>query len=237
MSETARLGLPLVQPSQAQKHVTVNEALSRIDAVAQMALVSRSVAVPPAPVVDGAAYAVPVGAAGDWAGEEGKIAVGASGGWMYLVPVAGWRAWVADEGSAAVFDGTGWVQGAVSVTAHGAGLIHRTVEIDHAVAAGASSTTATVIPSHALVYGVTGRVISEITGTASGWQIGIAGVSPDRYGTGYGTGVGAWARGLTSSPLAYFEDTALTLTAEGGSFAGGTVRLAVHLAELTLPRA
>lgn len=236
MSETARLGLPLVQPSQAQKHVTVNEALTRIDAVAQMRLVSRSITVPPAPVVEGAAYAVPVGASGDWAGQEGQVAVGVSGGWMYLTPAAGWRAWIADEGAMALFDGADWAAGAVSVTANGAGLRHRSVEIDHAVAAGASSTTGPVIPSHALVYGVTGRVVSEITGTATGWQIGIAGVSPDRYGTGYGTGAGSWARGLTSSPLAYFEDTVLTLTAEGGSFAGGRVRLAVHLAELALPR-
>ena len=236
MSETARLGLPLVQPSQAQKHVIVNEALTRIDAVAQMVLVSRSVTVPPAPVVEGAAYAVPAGAAGDWAGQDGRVAVGASGGWMFVAPAVGWRGWIADEAAVAVFDGVDWVSGAVSVTAHGAGLVHRTVEIDHPVAAGASSTTAPVIPSHALVHGVTGRVVSEITGTATGWQLGIAGVSPDRYGGGYGTGAGSWARGLTSSPLAYFEDTALTLTAEGGSFAGGTVRLAVHLAELGLPR-
>lgn len=236
MSETPHLGLPLVQPSQAQKHVTVNEALTRIDAVAQMALVSRSVAVPPDPVIDGAAYAVPVGASGDWAGQEGRIAVGASGGWVFLDPARGWQGWIGDEAALALFDGADWVPGAVAVSPHGAGLAHRVVEIDHAVTAGASSTTGDVIASHALVYGVTGRVLSEITGTATGWQIGIAGVSPDRYGGGYGTGAGSWARGLTSSPLAYFQDTALTLTAEGGSFAGGMVRLAVHLAELGLPR-
>ena len=28
---TARLGLPLLQPAQAQKHVTVNDALVRLD--------------------------------------------------------------------------------------------------------------------------------------------------------------------------------------------------------------
>lgn len=47
MSETARLGLPLVQGGQAQKHVTVNEAFQRIDALGQMVLASRGVVTPP----------------------------------------------------------------------------------------------------------------------------------------------------------------------------------------------
>jgi len=33
MDETARIGLPLVQAAQAQKHVTVNEAFARLDAL------------------------------------------------------------------------------------------------------------------------------------------------------------------------------------------------------------
>ncbi|MDJ1017900.1 MAG: hypothetical protein QNJ35_15435 [Paracoccaceae bacterium] len=45
-------------------------------------------------------------------------------------------------------------------------------------------------------------------------------------------------RGLTGTPLTYYADTNLVLTAGGGSFDGsGSVRLAVHYAELTLPRA
>ena len=44
-------------------------------------------------------------------------------------------------------------------------------------------------------------------------------------------------RGVTGTPQAYFADTALTLSGEGGDFAAGTVRLAVHFIELGLPRA
>ena len=36
MARTAQLDLPLVMPAQAQKHVTVNEALARLDAAAQL---------------------------------------------------------------------------------------------------------------------------------------------------------------------------------------------------------
>ena len=91
--------------------------------------------------------------------------------------------------------------------------------------------------ANTLVYGVTGRVISGISGSLSAWRLGIAGVSPNRYGSGLGLGQGSFARGLTSSPLAYYTDTPLALTAEGGDFSGGSVRLAVHVGELTPPRA
>jgi hypothetical protein len=47
MTETANLTFPLVQPAQAQKHVTVNEALARIDGLAQLTLQSVSDPVPP----------------------------------------------------------------------------------------------------------------------------------------------------------------------------------------------
>ena len=40
MVKTANLELPLVQAAQAQKHVTVNEALALLDAAAQLRLAS-----------------------------------------------------------------------------------------------------------------------------------------------------------------------------------------------------
>ena len=61
MTETPTLKLPLLQPSQAQKHVTVNEALVLLDGVAQLSLASTTVIDPPA-VVEGACYGVPSGA-------------------------------------------------------------------------------------------------------------------------------------------------------------------------------
>ena len=66
MSETAQLGLPLVQPAQAQKHVTVNEALAKLDGLSHLTLQSVSVSAPPAVAGDGIAYGVPVGATEAW---------------------------------------------------------------------------------------------------------------------------------------------------------------------------
>lgn len=138
--------------------------------------------------------------------------------------------------SAVSYDGVEWVEGGGAFTQNGAGFVHRSIEIDHAVTAGSTSVLAGFIPANAMVYGVTGRVLADIGG-ASSLEIGVAG-SSNRYGSGIGVSSGSWAHGLTSNPLAYYSVTDLVLTAIGGSFDGtGTFRLAVHFAELTLPRA
>ena len=236
MSETANLGLPLVMAAQAQKHVTVNEALVRLDALSQLVVSSRTVAAPPVSATDGATYAVPPGAEGEWAGQGGRLALRVGGGWDYLDPKAGWRGWIADEGQSAVFDGTEWASAAVAVSAGGAAFGARVVDIDHEVVAGSESVTGPVIPAQSVVFGVTGRVIEGLGGSAASFRVGIGGLSTDRYGSGIGPGAGAWFRGITGSPLAYYADTPLTLTAEGGAFGGGIVRMSVHLVELGLPR-
>ncbi|MGI1663320.1 DUF2793 domain-containing protein [Palleronia sp. KMU-117] len=233
MTETTRLGLPLVQAAQAQKHVTVNSGLERLDALVKLVLTSLDETVPPEQP-DGM-YAVPPGALGAWEGKGGMVAFAANGGWDFASPQQGWSAWIADLGAAAIHDGSEWIPGAVTLSWSGAGISLRTVETDHVVTPGPASSTSAVIPAQSVVYGVTGRVLSQIGGDATAFDLGIAGEAPDRYGTGYSLNAGSWLRGLTSSPLAYYAPTALTLTAVGGSFTGGSVRLAVHLAELRVP--
>lgn len=236
MAETTKLGLPLVASAQAQKHVTVNESLLRLDALTHLSLLTVGTAVPPGSPDEGDVHAVGAGASGLWSGQDGDLAIFQNGGWAFVTPAAGWRGWSVSSGTGVTFDGADWIEGAGALSTHGAGFVHRTLEVDHALASGASSTIPAAIPGNTIVYGVTGRVISDIGG-ASDLEIGVAG-STDRYGSGIGTTTGAWMRGLTSSPLAYYSDTDLIITANGGSFDGsGTLRLAVHFAELTLPRA
>lgn len=234
MSETTQFGLPLLQPSQAQKHVTVNEALSRLDGLAQIVLVSRTVSIPPPFAPEGAAWGLPANPANDWAGQAGRIALRVNGGWIFVAPRAGWRAWIADEHAAAVHDGEGWQAGAVALSPAGAALAFRVVEIDHTIAAGAESLTVAVLPANTMVFAVTARVLSQITGTLSSWQLGSPG-APDRFGSGLGLEAGSFARGLLSAPMSYYTAEPLLLTASGGSFAGGSVRCAVHVYEPGLP--
>ena len=234
MSNTTQLGLPLVQAAQAQKHVTVNEALMRLDGLVQLVLVSKTLTVPPVAVVDGSCYAVPVGAVNAWSGQEGAIAIGANGGWDFVAPQRGWRAFIADEGEAAVFDGADWRDGFVTLSPHNAGMAMRVVEADHVIASGATSATGFIIPSNAVVVGVTGRVLTDITGTLGTWSLGNPG-APTRFGSGIGTGAGSWVRGLLSQPTAYYAPEVLHLEASGGDFAGGTVRFAIHYLQIGLP--
>lgn len=236
MSDTYQFELPLVQAAQAQKHVTVNEALSRLDAVAQMRVKADDWEIPSTNPVDGEAHVVGPIASNDWAGQSGNVAIFSNGGWVFLTPKVGWRAWNEDLGAEIVFDGVNWVRFADVVTVGGAASLHRVVEIDHTLAAGAVSVTSNLIPSHAQVIGVTARVITAITGTGvSSWSLGVAG-AVDRYGNGLGVALNSYVKGPTG-PMTYWADTALEISADAGSFYSGVVRLAVHIMELEVPRA
>lgn len=81
---SARLGLPYLAAGQLQKHVTLNEALTRLDALTQTAVVSCTTAAQPAAPADGALYILPPDATGaDWAGRPaGALMRAEAGGWL-----------------------------------------------------------------------------------------------------------------------------------------------------------
>ena len=64
MDQTGRLSLPFVLPSQEQKHVTLNEALRRIDMLVQTTAKSIAVAMQPDEPETGDTYLVPEGVSG-----------------------------------------------------------------------------------------------------------------------------------------------------------------------------
>ncbi len=238
MSNTYQFKLPMLQASQAQKHVTVNETLARLDALAQLRFVSRSLSVPPASPVDGEAYFVASSGTGEWAGQGDRIAIFANGGWVYLDAKIGWQAWIEDEVSAFRFDGSNWVAlGSFGDPVGEGGTQVRTLEFDHVVTAGSTNETLVPIPSHASVFGVSGRVVEAITAnTATSWKIGVPG-SDNRYGDSYGLPFNSYALGMSGQPQTYYSDTPLLLTATGGEFVSGTIRLRIHYAALTPPNA
>jgi Protein of unknown function (DUF2793) len=99
MSETtARHAIDLLQAGQAQKEVTHNEALVRIDALLHPAVTSRTLTVPPATPADGGCWIVAAGASGAWAGRDGQIACWHAGGWMFIVATEGCLAWSVADG-------------------------------------------------------------------------------------------------------------------------------------------
>lgn len=233
-NDTMRLKMPLLQPAQAQKHVTVNEALMRLDGMVNLVLHSISVRVPPLAVIDGQCWGVPSGAEGDWAGQGGRIAIGSNGGWVFVTPLAGMRGFVADRGAQAIHDGADWIVGVVTLGGHGSGMVAGMAEAEVSVGSGAAFETPVIIPDGVMVIGAVARVIEPLRGSLAKWRLGTKGFE-DRFGKGLGIQKGSWARGLLSSPLSYYAPAPLIMTAEDGEFAGGRVRLAVHWWELRMP--
>ena len=108
MSETTpTIGLPYILPSQAQKHVTHNLALQRIDAAAQL-VVTATLDTPPAAADEGDCYAVGSNPTDAWSNRSGTLAVRQDGAWLFLEPRPGWRAFMAEEGELRIFDGASW---------------------------------------------------------------------------------------------------------------------------------
>ena len=109
MSDTPLIGLPLIEASQAQKHVTHNEALLLLDAMVHLAVISRVLSAPPALPADGDRYLVASSATGGWLGHSGHIAFREAGTWRFAIPKAGWRLWVVAESLFLLFNGTLWI--------------------------------------------------------------------------------------------------------------------------------
>jgi hypothetical protein len=112
MSETtARYGIELLQAGQAQKEVTHNEALVRIDALLHPAVVSRTQTAPPATPGDGACWIVPAGATGAWAGKDGQVACWHAGGWLFAPAAEGCVVWSVADGLFVRRTASGWTAG------------------------------------------------------------------------------------------------------------------------------
>lgn len=108
MDKTPNLALPYILPSQAQKHVTHNEALGLLDAVTQLSVRSRHLTSAPGTPTEGERYIVGNDATGAWAGWDGDIAAFIEGFWLRLVPQPGWQAYIENEGTVVVRKGSGW---------------------------------------------------------------------------------------------------------------------------------
>jgi hypothetical protein len=108
MTDTPNLGLPFIEGSQAQKHVTHNEALRILDAAIQVVVQDLTRTSPPSSPAEGERHVVASGATGAWAGQGNAIATWQDGAWAFLVPRTGWCIWSVADDVMFVFDGTHW---------------------------------------------------------------------------------------------------------------------------------
>ncbi|MCU0954514.1 MAG: DUF2793 domain-containing protein [Hyphomicrobium sp.] len=115
MDETSNLLLPYILAAQAQKHVTHNEALRKLDALVQISIVDRDLSSPPSNPTDGSRYIVAASPTGAWTGTAGRLAAWQDGAWAIYQPRNGWLAWIEDEGITVAWNGSVWVSTGGSV--------------------------------------------------------------------------------------------------------------------------
>lgn len=108
MATTPHTGATLVEQAQAQKEVTVNMALIRLDALLNAGAVSRNAATPPVFPAEGDVYIIGVGAAGAWGGQDGNIAY-FNQIWRFITPNEGATLWVQEAQRHYVYAGSEWV--------------------------------------------------------------------------------------------------------------------------------
>ncbi|KRA75060.1 ribonuclease III [Caulobacter sp. Root656] len=239
---TPRLSLPFLAAGQAQKHITVNEALGRLDGLVQLAVQSRTVAAQPASPADGAMHILPTGATGAaWFDKAaGLLAHYVDGVWAALTPRAGWLAWIIDEGLALIHDGENWTPLSSTfkaLTAARSPFFAATrFEIleQEVTLSGASVATTVMIPARAIVLGVSTRTSAAITGATS-YSCGVAGEAA-KFGGALGVAKNASNVGVIG-PTAYYADTPVVITSAGGAFTGGKVRVSIHAMRFDPPAA
>lgn len=110
MSERSpSLDLPFIQPAQAQKHVTHNEAVELLDMIVQLVVVDFAAETPPVAPVEGEVWALGAAPTGAWSGGDGQLATYRGGGWLFVSPKEGWRAWGTTGAEMRVYSGGDWL--------------------------------------------------------------------------------------------------------------------------------
>lgn len=109
MTETTpHLNLPYIASAQAQKHITVNSALSRLDAITQIGVMSAEAVNPPTSPSNGDRYIIPDDVASTWLGQPQQLASYQDGYWVYYSPKPGWRAFAMDTKTNLIFETEMW---------------------------------------------------------------------------------------------------------------------------------
>ncbi|NDW44268.1 DUF2793 domain-containing protein [Ruegeria sp. PrR005] len=110
MTETSpKLGLPYIQPAQAQKHVTHNEAIRELDTLVQLRITGFGTETAPGTPALGETHALGPVPGGVWAGQGGNLATWDGETWQFLTPQEGWLAWDIAASRLRSHAGANWV--------------------------------------------------------------------------------------------------------------------------------
>ncbi|MDH6295725.1 Protein of unknown function [Agrobacterium fabrum] len=236
--QTARLRLPYILPSQAQKHVTHNEALQRLDAIVQL-VIRATVTAPPENAAEGDCFLLSADATGDWAGKGGRLAFRQDGAWFSITPQSGWTAWFVTDARYRVLQDGNWRD--LPLPASG-----RLERLGIGTDADANNRMALASPaslfthaqndgSHRLTVNKAGKADTASLLFQSGWsgraELGLAGsdgfsIKTSRDGTSWHTALLCSGEGRVSMPnrpIAVAGQPAGTTKPANGSAAGFSV--------------
>ncbi|MGN7292372.1 DUF2793 domain-containing protein [Rhizobium sp. SAFR-030] len=228
---TPNLGLPVLAQGQAQKEITHNDALLSLDALVQSAVKSRALATPPGSPANGERWIVPSGATGAWAAQTDRIAFWREGAWAFFAPVVGWRVHVEDERLAVVWTDGAWRDRIVG-TANGGAIRFVALEQELTLTGAFVDTTTALIADRMIVLAVASRTTQAITGATS-YGVGVAG-NTSQFGGSLGIALGSTNIGVIG-PTAFYSNTPVRVTAAGGNFTGGKVRVVLYALAFTAP--
>lgn len=243
---TANLALPFILPSQAQKHVTHNEALVILDRLVQL-IIEYEGAVPPGLPQEGQRFSVIGTPSGAWSGRAGTIAIFEDGNWLFATPRPGYLAWFKDAGAIKVFSGSAWERPALPTTLTPQMLgIGATPDLTNRLAVTSPATLLNNAGAgHQLKINKAGAGDTASLLYQSGWsgraEMGLAG--NDQFSVKVSADGSSWNTGLTidgggrvtmpNAPLARAHRTAGTSTPAAGAETGFTT-LALQQGGVTL---
>jgi len=225
MTNTPKLQLPHILTAQAQKEVTHNNALNLLDIFTRPTVLEMAKNTPPGSPTAGDCYVVGASPTGEFVDYEDAIACYTSNGWIFAAPFKWLDVVSEDDQTRYVFDGTAWVQ--YGLILQNSGEYLRVERLEESITLSGASTNSTIqIPNRATVLAVNTRVTTAVTGATS-FDIGVSGDTA-RYGDNIGITLDTTNIGLTQHPYAYYADTNLVFTANGGSFSGGVAKMVIH---------
>ncbi len=175
-NQSANLQLTFLAQGQAQKHVSVNESLLRLDVLVQMAAESASSSVQPGAPADGALYIVPPGKSGvDWAAlANGALAYYRDGAWEEIAPREGWLAYVKDAAALLCFDGADWrgLEAVIGALPVGGGVLGGNLALSKATPI--LQLTDTAGPTTFSIFNLSGSLYIERPGGGNALAIGAS---------------------------------------------------------------
>ena len=108
MTQTNNLKIDLVAQSQAQKEVTINEAIAVLEALQNRGAKDKDLATPPVSPVEGDVYIIASSPTGAWSGKANYITY-YNQNWKFINPNEGLSIWVSDEDKIYAYNGSAWI--------------------------------------------------------------------------------------------------------------------------------